>query len=924
MFLGKKTQHTGREVTRAADSWKKYEAEKLQFPSYDRTRLEKPSRYAFDNKRKCYTLQSDADKKTAVIMCAGDLMCEPVMSRSMMVQDSQKFFFEHAFEKIKNVLNTSDLAIANLETTVTPLVPYAHEMHRFDGRFHCNAPVEYLDGLKYAGFDAFVLANNHNADAGVEGIFDSIKNIDQKGFLHTGLFTSEADPRALIVSVNGIKLGILSYTEHINCDLDKKILNELGQSVIVNRYSLPKLNADIAEAKAAGAEFILCYIHFRCKEYSHQVTEHQVEVAKEMANSGVDCIMGSHSHSLQPYDEIITKDGKRVPVIFSLGNFITSDNTSMITRKNVIYRLELKRVHGKVVIADESYIPCRVVEDFGSQGFTVWPTEKEWTDGKERSLLMTAEDEIKAVIGSKIRMYHNRPTVLDVEEDSAENDCWNPPDGPRQFQRPQISINEVCQVLNISKPNMSEEELSKKRHLAIVKACIKEGGIALLNWEQDSNGNWVPAGTLSSSEYINTEIARSKGAAFAISAVRERVEGVPTSFLPEGMTARKAWEELCRYIKKKYHPWTITVTGNAGKTTTKDMVSVALSCEEKTLYVRKNFNTWRTAGETILNLDNSFINYVQECHEPHTQDISYMMDADACLITNIGKAHLDEVGNSLDKSKEETLKILTHLKSGSILFLNNDCPILHDLDFPEYRVVRYGTTAEECDYYADNIETDGLSMTFTVHGKDGASEAGVLHMAGVHNVNNAVAAYAVGREKGINGKEIMEALSAYRPDGLRQNLLNAKGCTVLVDCYSSTVISSVKAAETLCGLPVAPRRKRIMVLGYIPALGIGSEEAHKEVGEKLSKLSIDTLICYRKDSRIIADVCKNAGMETHYFEYHKELIQWLNKNVKAGDAVLFKSGTAAHLEQVVNAVFGTKIVPENSMESDRMQNGGDF
>ncbi len=902
--------------------WSKYEAEKINFPVFDRSVKPVQSRYAYDADRKAYMQKTASDAASATIMCAGDLMCEPAMSRAMMVQDLQKFFFEHGFERIRKVLYTSDLAIANLETTVTELAPYAHEIHRFEGRYHCNAPKAYLDALRYAGFDGFVLANNHNADAGAEGIFDTVRNLDEKEFMHTGLFTSEEDPRALIVDVNGIKLGILSYTEHINANLDQRILNSLGQKTLINRYSLPKLKDDIAKAKKGGAEFILCYIHFRCKEYSHQVTDHQREIAQEMANAGVDCIMGSHSHSLQQYDAVYDKHGKRVPVIYSLSNFMTSDNTSMITRRSVIYKLVLKKQGGKVVIADETYIPCAVVEDIGSQMYTIWPTAKDWDNGRERPLLKKAETEIKAVMGNKIRMDHEDPSVLEADILPAE-DNWSPPNGSRQYQLPQISINEVCEVLHMKKPNLSSIELSRKRHLAVVKACVQKDGIAILTWEQTSSGTWVPAGTTKSSEYISPAIAKAAGAAFAVTSIQTNVEGLTIGHM-SGFTARKAWLELCRYIRNKYHPWTITVTGNAGKTTTKDMVALALTCKEKTLYVKKNYNTWRTAGEIVQNLDPSFRSYVQECHEPHNADISYMMDADACLITNIGKAHLDEVGNSLEKSKTETLKILTHLKAGRTVFLNDDCPILHELKLPNYRVVCYGSNPETCDYYVDQIKTDGLSMTFTVHGKDGQSELGSLCMAGVHNANNAVAAYAVGRERGIEGKKIMEALAEYRPDGLRQNLLKAKDCTVIVDCYSSTVISSVKAAETLCALPVSPSNKRILVLGYIPALGSGSEQAHREIGEAMATMDFDVLICYRKDSKVIADVFSKAGKEAHYFEYHRDVIKWLKNKVNAGDAVVFKSGTAAHLEQVVNAVFNTRIVPENSMESDRAQNGGDF
>ena len=96
---------------------------------------------------------------------------------------------------------------------------------------------------------------------------------------------------------------------------------------------------------------------------------------------------------------------KRVPVIYSLGNFMTSDKTSMITRKSIIYVLTLSKEKGKVNIAHEGCIPCRVVEGMGGMSFDVWPTPPEWTDNVERTLLKQAELEIMETIGPDLPIY---------------------------------------------------------------------------------------------------------------------------------------------------------------------------------------------------------------------------------------------------------------------------------------------------------------------------------------------------------------------------------------------------------------------------------------------------------------------------------------------------------------------------------------
>lgn len=404
MFKRKKAaQKIEESVEKKDEMYKKYEAGKIIFPIYDRRIQKDTSRYVYDEKEKCFRAKNKNKKReNAVIMCAGDLMCEPAMSRAMMCNG--KYFFEHGFEKVRNVFLKADFAIANLETTVTAKAPYAYETHKLEGRYHCNAPLEYLDGLRYAGFDAFAQANNHNADAGADGIIDTVRNVESYDFMHTGLFTGEDDSRFLLVEINGIKVAFLSYTEHINRDLDKRILNDLGETVLINRYSYKKVADDVEAAKKAGAEFIIGYIHFKCKEYSSEVIEHQETIAQEMAKGGVDCILGSHSHALQRYDKIIVNE-KRVPVIYSLGNFMTSDKTSMITRKSIIYVLTLSKEKGKVNIAHEGCIPCRVVEGMGSMSFDVWPTPPEWTDNVERTLLKQAELEIMETIGPDLPIY---------------------------------------------------------------------------------------------------------------------------------------------------------------------------------------------------------------------------------------------------------------------------------------------------------------------------------------------------------------------------------------------------------------------------------------------------------------------------------------------------------------------------------------
>ena len=337
----------------------------------------------------------------AVIACAGDLMCEPVMSEAAYADGEYNFI--PMFKPVAPLLHKVDLSLANLETTVTERFPYSHEMHiikhHTGPRFHCNAPLSYLDALRFAGFDGFVLANNHDADCGYEGIVDTLGNLDAASFMRTGLFRSDKDPRVLIVEVNGIRLGLLSYTEHINRRMDEEILTPLGRSVMLNRFSEDKLKADVAAARKLGAEFLICYIHFLGNDYSHEIHPNNVKTARIIAEAGVDCVMGSHMHAVQKYETIRTSDGRSVPLIYSLGNFITSE-VKAIAKQSVVYLLTLEKKDGKVRIAEERGVPCFVLEGYQRSSFTVYPLKNSSKTDEATLQLKAAREELAQNIGS--------------------------------------------------------------------------------------------------------------------------------------------------------------------------------------------------------------------------------------------------------------------------------------------------------------------------------------------------------------------------------------------------------------------------------------------------------------------------------------------------------------------------------------------
>jgi len=367
----------------------KYELKTSPYKNVERRDFNHTRRYTEKNGKFVFD-RSTGISGIAQVMCVGDLMGEPKMQAAAFYEDS--FDFRSNFEYVKELFEASDLTIGNLETTICTSAPYALEQHVISD-FHCNSPIEYLDALRYAGFDIFSVANNHNLDCGLSGIMETLYHLKKYGFGATGLFLSKKEKRHLLIQVNGIKIGFLSYTTFFNTGAAK--LTREGEDIFLNKFSEEKLSRDIQNAKKDGAEFILIYMHWGWDtNYTNQSGSRQKKYADLVANAGADYIVGVHPHALQEYDIILTADGRHVPVAYSLGNFMTSDYNK-ITRDNIILAFTLKRDKNIVKIIDEHYISCHIF-DRHMHPYQVVPSNRE--------IFPEVTKRVSDVIGSKIKL----------------------------------------------------------------------------------------------------------------------------------------------------------------------------------------------------------------------------------------------------------------------------------------------------------------------------------------------------------------------------------------------------------------------------------------------------------------------------------------------------------------------------------------
>lgn len=375
-------------------------------------------RYTLGSDGIYHSSESTGDNE-ASIMFTGDLMCQTRQQEA--AKKGSTYDFTGSFYYLRDLFSKCDLLVGNLEATLCASAPYMSERSYVDGSPHLNSPATFLEALRYAGYDMVVMANNHACDSGVRGIYDTLDRVEEYRLIHTGTFRNIEEPRIVVIDVEGIKVAILSYATYFNHKEERITLE--GQRAMLNIYSKERVARDAASARAAGAEYVFCYIHWgveymqdpnyvftlpaklKLSDRSFSLiakTNDQPTIAQEIADAGVDYILGSHPHAVQPYDILTASDGRRVPVIFSLGNFVSHQKPA-ITKDTMILRVVLTRdSSGKAVLSKEGYVPARELVSYNGRSYTVVPITYPYRKDNSSSEFAPAYYRIVGIVGPKL------------------------------------------------------------------------------------------------------------------------------------------------------------------------------------------------------------------------------------------------------------------------------------------------------------------------------------------------------------------------------------------------------------------------------------------------------------------------------------------------------------------------------------------
>lgn len=366
----------------------------------------------------------------------------------------------------------------------------------------------------------------------------------------------------------------------------------------------------------------------------------------------------------------------------------------------------------------------------------------------------------------------------------------------------------------------------------------------------------------------------------------------------------KALQDIAKFKRDKYDIPVIAITGSVGKTSTKDIIASVVETNFKVLKTQGNMNNHIGLPLTILGLKDheALVVEMGMNHEGEISVLSKIASPDIAVITNVGTAHIGNLGSRANILKAK-LEITDGLKSDGVLIINNDNDMLNDWQKSnKNNIVTYTFgTKNRSNVMAHNVILDSDSSKFTVETEVGKEEI-FVPIAGIHFVSNALAAIAVGIKLGIPMNKIKIGIKNFRLSKSRMELINLRRNICMVnDCYNAN-FDSMKAVIEYLGK--IDGRRRIAVLGDMLELGEYSESLHTKVGEEVVKNNIDILVTVGEGGKVIANAVKKSACNTKVYTCsdNQEAIAILKDKLEDNDFVIVKASNGMKFNDIVQSL----------------------
>ena len=343
----------------------------------------------------------------------------------------------------------------------------------------------------------------------------------------------------------------------------------------------------------------------------------------------------------------------------------------------------------------------------------------------------------------------------------------------------------------------------------------------------------------------------------------------------------------------------VGVTGSVGKSTTKELIACVLEGKFKVAKTPANFNNDIGMPMAILSMAEDTQVAVLEMGMNHFREIAYLTNIsrpDVGVIINIGTMHIEHLGSQEGILKAK-LEIAEGMDATAPLILNGDDAFLRRApELVKQSITYFGWHNDDAQLVAEDVNQTSELLSFRV--EDGVNPFRVeLPLEGEHFVLDAMAAISVGLALDVDRETIRDQLLNFRNLAGRQETLEAKGCTIIKDCYNAGPESMAASLRVLGKKP----GRRIAVLGDMLELGVRASAEHYRVG-RIAAENADYVFAYGPYADRVVSGAVTGGMSVAAvanFDDQEQLYTELKRIVKPGDILLFKGSHGMHMERIL-------------------------
>ena len=361
----------------------------------------------------------------------------------------------------------------------------------------------------------------------------------------------------------------------------------------------------------------------------------------------------------------------------------------------------------------------------------------------------------------------------------------------------------------------------------------------------------------------------------------------------------RALQQLAHAVRREWGGRVIGVTGSAGKTTTKEAVAQVLGARFRVLKSQGNLNNGFGLPLQLLKLEQEHEVAVIEMGMNHAGEIAALAkiaEPNWAMVSNVAPVHMEFFPDGLAGIARAKYELVEALPEDGVAMLNFD-----DAYVKEFgrgmgdRAVFYGLGegAEVRAVHVSEVGVEGVLFTVQVKGERASVH---LKMLGRHNVGNALAAIAVGLRSGMSLEECAAAVGELRAGDKRGEVLEWRGAVMINDCYNSNPKALDAMVDALMAMPV---ERHVVIAGEMLELGDAAAALHAACGRRMAERGVSVVVGVRGVAEELVKAAREGGVEAIFVSDAEAAGEWMQTNVRAGDAVLLKASRGVRLERAL-------------------------